>query len=178
MSQTDQNTSDILEEDKTDLRASEGFLGPDLSFSLYGNGYTEATELRGEQNIFSTPSQSLNAYDELSEDNVVLEPGESARVFENYFGQYSFGSEDLETYLEDEKDSVNRFMSDIEDLEGSIVMDVDLFDYNGSQHVEYSEGRVSRELVDYLLDAAPEDLVLMDVISSEESSRLFIRSNP
>ncbi|MFB6216838.1 MAG: hypothetical protein ABEJ72_07715, partial [Candidatus Aenigmatarchaeota archaeon] len=84
---------------------------------------------------------TFKEYDDLSDDNMVLNSKDTARIFEKYFGQHSFGYENLQEYLDDSQGLEEDLAADLASLDSSAVMDVIVFE-DGDQHVKYREGKV------------------------------------
>ena len=150
------------------LRESEESLGPTLRLEKSGYGYIEADQLEKNERLFSKPISSLEEYDSLTDENIVLRPQQSARVLENYFGQHSRTDEELEEFLE-------QFDIAPPDLGDNIVMELDIDDYDGKQHVNYHEGKVARELVEYL---DKDSSWSSQTYFMEECGKLFIQNSP
>jgi hypothetical protein len=147
------------------------FLGPDLGIESLGEGYVRSEAIEPDRGIFYNPKMTFDYFDELTEDNIFTEADRSAEILESYLGQHSFGNEELKDYMED----LLIESSQLEDLESSFVMELDLFEYDGSQHIRYSEGQVAKEAIEYLSEESDwsDNLYFM-----EEDEKLFIRSNP
>ena len=123
--------------------------------------------------VFSKPASSFEEYDELTDENIVMNPRQSARVLEVYFGQHSRSDETLDEFLE---------QCDIElpDLDNSFVMELDLESYggesfDGKQHINYHEAEVARELVEYL---DSDSSWSSQTYFMEGCGKLFIQNSP
>lgn len=153
-------TVETLEESKTAL-------GPSLGIEESGNGYIRAEELE-EDSVFSRSISSLEDYDDLTDENILMNPRSSARVLENYFGQHSRSDEPLYDFLD-------VFDVDTPELENNFVLDLSLEDYDGKKHINYHEGNVSKELIDYL---DSESSWSSQTYFMEECGKLFIQNSP
>lgn len=171
MAQTGDKASIENELSEVDSDLSSGSLGPSLEFENLRNGYISTEAIQGDKKTFDIPKKSFDYFNSLTDHNILVGAQKSAEIFENYIGQYSFGDEPLDDYLEDMPVKGN----ELEGLESSFVLDLDLFEYDGRQHVRYSEGEVAEEVVEYLTEDSEwsENLYFL-----EEEEKLFIRSNP
>lgn len=142
MAQADPTDTSSAQETQEILEESREYVGPSLDLEGSGNGYVRAEELE-EGGIFSRPISSLEEYDSLTDENIVVGPQRSARVLDHYFGQHSRSDEPLYEFLEG-------FDTNPPSLDNNIVLDLSLEDYDGKQHVKYHEGEVARELIEYL----------------------------
>lgn len=171
MSRVEENRSAETSKSGASSKTSIGFLGPDLEIESLGNGYVKAEAIEPDRGIFYNPERTFEYFDDLTDDNIVTGAKKSAEILENYLGQHSLGSEPIEEYMNE----LVVESSQLEDLESSFVMDLDLFEYDGSQHVRYSEGEVAREAVECLVE---ESNWSDSMYFLEDEEKLFIRSNP
>lgn len=165
MAQANPKDTSLAQESQETL---EETVGASLGFEGSGNGYIRAEELEEGGGIFSQPISSLEGYDILTHENIVIGPQRSARVLEGYFGQHSRSDESLSEFLD-------QFDIDLPELDNNIVLDLSLDSYNGKQHVNYHEGEVARELVEYL---DSESSWSSRTYFMEDSGKLFIQNSP
>lgn len=151
-----------------DVGAVEEALEPSSEFESSEEEYIEADELEDDTGLFSRPISSLEEYDVLADETILLDSERSARVFENYFGQHSRSDEPLYEFL-DQFDIVSL------ELDNDIMLELSIEDYDGDQHVNYHEGSVARELVEYL---DSESSWSDQTYFMEDEEKLFIRSSP
>lgn len=145
---------------------------PDLSFDSRGKGYVSFQEFEDGGGMFSNPETDLQYFDSVAEDNLFVSAPDSARLLENYFGQLSLKDE-LDEYLE-YIDSAVLEDEEVDSLDGALVLDLDLIEYDGRQHIYRHEGEVAEEVVEYL---AEESSWSDSVYLMEDEEMLFIRSN-
>lgn len=165
MSQADPQDSSIAQEA---LEGSEELVGPSLELESTGDGYVRAEALEDDAGIFSRSVYSLDYYDGLSDENIVLDSQRSAKVAEHYFGQHSRTDESLAEFLEG-------FDEVLPILDSNVVMELELYSYDGKQHVKYHEGEVARELIDYL---DSESSWSSQTYFIEEQDKLVIQNSP
>lgn len=165
MAQADPQENSIIRET---LEGAEESLGPSLNFEGAGNGYVRAEEIDYSSGVFSRPVSSLEEYDSLTDENIVINPQRSAMVLEHYFGQHSRSDDSLEEVLD-------QFDIEPPSLDNNIVMELDLNEYDGKQHVKYHEGEVAKDLVEYLDSKSSWS---SQTYFMEESEKLFIQSSP
>lgn len=150
------------------LENPEKSLGPALEPESEVKGYVKAEELEHNGSVFSKPAYSLDNFDSLTDENILLNSVQSARVLENYFGQHSRGDEELNEFLKG-------FDDNLPDLSSSFVLDLELEDYDGLQHIRYNQGVVAREVIEYLdKDSSWSSRTYF----IEDAGKLFIQSSP
>jgi hypothetical protein len=171
MSKVGENRSTEASKSGASSTTSIAHLGPDLEIESLGNGYIKAEAIEPDRSIFYNPERTFEYFDDLTDDNIVTEAKKSTEILESYLGQHSLGGESIEEYM----DELVVESSQLEDLESSFVMELDLFEYDGRQHVRYSEGEVAREAVEYLVEESEwgDSMYFL-----EDEEKLFIRSNP
>lgn len=172
MSKTEPETERPLAQTEESLKDLTESLGPSISFEGEGYGYVRLEEVRNESRVYSRPDPTLEYFDSLTDENIILNPGQSAELLEYYFGQHS-RTGDLEETLEHLDDSVIEQWV-IESLESSFVLELDTESYDGVQHIHGHEGIVASELVDYIAD---ESSWSSNVHYLRDENKLFIRSN-
>ncbi len=165
MSQADPQDGSTIQETLEEVEES---IGPSLEFEGLGNGYVRAETVDYSSGVFSRQASSLEEYDGLTEENIVIGPQRSAMVLDHYFGQHSRSNEPLEEFLD-------QFDVELPSLDNNIVMEFDLTNYDGKQHVKYNEGEVARELVEYLNSDSSWS---SQTYFMEECGKLFIQNSP
>lgn len=171
MAKADSKTADEVSVAKTEVEESSASREPYFDIESIEDSSVSVSSLEDSDSIFRSSERTFKYYDALTADDIAAGASKSAQVLENYLGQHSFGNQRLEEFLEDAPIKE----SQVTDLESAFVLDLDLYEYDGRQHLRYSEGEVSREAVEYL---AEESVWSEHTRFLEGEEKLFIRSNP
>jgi hypothetical protein len=168
MSQADPKDTTLDNETQETL---EETVGPTLGFEGSDN-CIRAEELEEEEHgIYSNRLSTLEDYDKLTDEDIVMGPQRSAKILDRYFGQHSRSDEPLSDFLDP-------FDTGVPKLENNVVLDLSLYSYEDEgrqQHVKYHEGEVAREVVEYL---DSESSWSSRTYFIEDSEKLFIQNNP
>lgn len=167
MAQADPKDNSSTQQTRETLEEIRESIGPSPGLEGLGNGYVRAEELE-ERGVFSRSISSLEEYDGLTNENIVMGSQRSAKVLDHYFGQHSRSDEPLYEFLDD-------FDTGLPDLNNNIVLDLSLDSYDGKQHVNYHEGEVAKELVEYL---DSESSWSSQTYFMEDCEKLFIQNSP
>lgn len=170
MSQAEGQTQDSADVIEASLESAETVEGPYLDLEGDGNGYTDSKVVENGHNPFSSVEPALEHYDNLTDENVLTDPETSAEILEHYVGQFSMSDEHIIGYVDEYLEG-----DEPESLEGAIVMDLNLVEYDGNQHINRNEGEVAEELVEHIAEESPWSPY---VHFFEEEERLFIRNSP
>ncbi len=111
----------------------------------YGKSIPQAEDFIWVDGVFNSFDNTLEAVDSLLDGPLVVEPDRSAKILEDYFGQYYSGSvgERVEHFIED-------LAEDAKDLDDPLVLDVETFYCDGLQYIRYTEGEVSEIFLEEL----------------------------
>lgn len=172
VSRPDQGATEALSKPEDSLESIRTELGPSLDFEGDGNGYVRFEVVDDSEDPFSNPEKTPEYLDNLTDENLVVDPGTSAEVLEHYFGQYSHNVE-LREHLEYIDEAVLE-EENLEGLDSSMVLQLDITDYDGQQHIYRHEGMISEETVEFLAEDSkwsPHTYFL------EEKDILFIPGN-
>lgn len=136
----------------------------------YGSSIPEAEDFIWVGRVFDSFDNTLETVDSLLAGPLVVESDRSAKILEDYFGQYYSGEvgERVEHFIED-------LAEDAEDLDDPIVLDVDTSPfYDGYQYLRYTEGEVSEVLLEEL-EAKSEEYEFT-LTYDRHREKVFIRS--
>lgn len=132
--------------------------------------FSEAENYEG---IFSGAQTDIEYFDSVSDDNLLLSEEGSAKLLEHYFGQLSIG-DGLDDFL-DYIDSAALDSKELDEMSGSLLLELNLMGYEGRQHIRRHEGEVAFEVVEYLTE---ESSWADRTYFLEDEEMLFIRSSP
>lgn len=153
------------------LEVSGSSISRDPKFSL---DYESAENLVETQGVFNPDLKRLNRIMGEASGNVYSGPESSARILENYIGQFSGG--ELEDFIPSRFEDMQE---DIRRMNGTIVLGFDYLEDGGyeNQYLDREGGKVSREVLEILDEEAEESDVYLRFFETGEDDGWLVIGN-